>query len=242
MDFKSLIVFLTEILWWSCLKTFKSINLNNISGEIPNSEFISRFSLPYHSSLSSTFKVKLVEPYNSDQNFPLSFLFFDDDEWNEVIRTKDWERSKQLARYEHKVYLRSDGEWSNLESYSIPSISKNQVWYVVVSDCSGFTHQSNPNMSKIEVELHMLNSGSEFSHEEYGVLTLNIILLLIYLYFLASTTYSLAITAMNKDDIDQLKVGWIFCNLYGIITYWVSNSTSNCIFIQWTWFLYIRCY
>ena len=58
------------------------------------------------------------------------------------------------------------------------------MWYVVVSDWKGLTHASIPNLPKIEVDLHMLNSGSEFSHEEYGVMTLNFLLLTIYLYFL----------------------------------------------------------
>lgn len=103
--------------------------------------------------------------------------------------------------------LTEDGQWSSLESYVVDNISKNQVWYVVVSDCLGLTHAKNPNLPKIVVELHMLNSESEFSHEEYGIMTLNFLLLIIYLYFLLTTTYNLVITALRKDEIDNAKVG-----------------------------------
>ena len=58
--------------------------------------------------------------------------------------------------------------------------------------------------------MHMLNSGSEFSHEEYGIVPLNVILFLIYAYFLGSTTYKIIRTALNKEEIENPIIGMIF--------------------------------
>ena len=210
MNLKVLFVFIVALLWWNCMKAIKSVNFNSKTGEIPNTQFIARFSLPYKSSFRSTFKVKLRESYDISKSFYLSFLFFDDEDWNYAINSKSWEKSKSYAKYQHHMHLRGDGEWSRIESYDIPEISKNEVLYVLISDWLETTHQIDSNLPKVDVELHMLNSDSEFSHEEYGILTLNLILLFIYLYFLASNTYSLVIKAMSNDEVDYIKVGWIF--------------------------------
>ena len=105
---------------------------------------------------------------------------------------------------------RGDGEWSNWESYKVERIEKNQVWYIVISDCQGATHEAYPQLPKIEVDLHLLNSESEFSHEEYGVMTLYIILFVVYVYFLASTSYSVIVSVMRKDEVDNAVMACVF--------------------------------
>lgn len=65
-------------------------------------------------------------------------------------------------------------------------------------------------MPKIEVDLHMLNSGSEFSVEEKGVVTLNIILLVVYMYFLATTTYAVFKQAMGTDNVEAPSMACVF--------------------------------
>ena len=210
MKHRILLFLILALTAWSSMRVYKKIELNSESTGTQNSKFIARFSVPYGATLSSSFRLRFDSISDSSLNYPLSVLFFDDDQWNEAITTKSWEQSKSLAKHIAYVTLTEDGQWSSLESYVVDNISKNQVWYVVVSDCLGLTHAKNPNLPKIVVELHMLNSESEFSHEEYGIMTLNFLLLIIYLYFLLTTTYNLVITALRKDEIDNAKVGWIF--------------------------------
>jgi len=56
----------------------------------------------------------------------------------------------------------------------------------------------------------MLNHGSEFSHEESGMIYLYSILLIVYLYFLATTAFKVGRDAMNKSEIDASVIGMLF--------------------------------
>mmetsp|Transcript_35648 Transcript_35648/g.41279 ORF Transcript_35648/g.41279 Transcript_35648/m.41279 type:complete len:273 (+) Transcript_35648:64-882(+) len=188
----------------------RSISLGINAGEMVQSQYISRFSVPYDATFTASIRLKLQDKFDSKLNFPVLVLFFDDDEWIQALHTGDCLKSKSLAKYELNSNLRGDGEWNNWETYEIPHVAKNQVWYVVVSDCAGVTHMAYPQLPYIDVELHMLNSGSEFSHEEYGVMTLYIILFLVYVYFLATTSYKIIVSALRRDEIENAIVGCVF--------------------------------
>ena len=62
-------------------------------------------------------------------------------------------------------------------------------------------------MPYIEVDLHMLNSGSEFSSEQYGIIWLNAIFFFIYVYFLLSITISVVREALKHDHVDSPTMG-----------------------------------
>mmetsp|Transcript_25441 Transcript_25441/g.22604 ORF Transcript_25441/g.22604 Transcript_25441/m.22604 type:complete len:323 (-) Transcript_25441:22-990(-) len=108
------------------------------------------------------------------------------------------------------LMLSGDGEWSQWRGVEKQDLPETTVVYAVITDCAGITHQSLPNMPKIIVDLHMLNHGSEFSHEESGLIYLYTILFFVYLYFLASTAFKIAKDAMNKSEIDASIIGMVF--------------------------------
>ena len=196
------------------------------SNEIPNSQFVARFSVDQGSNLHASVRLKLEKAYDgsstkslADLNWPLYVYLIEDEHWEQVLNSKDCNSVGNLAKFQIgessnlsgiSSNLRGDGEWGSWKSYEDQQIPNSQVWYVVVSDCSGGTHQAYPSLSDIEVDLHLLNSGSEFSNEEKGVVTMYVILLLVYMYFLISTTTSLVRSAMDKTEVEIPIMGCIF--------------------------------
>lgn len=63
-----------------------------------------------------------------------------------------------------------DGNWSEKYNQFVIAKSNTKMWYVAVADCEGGTHLNFPSMPKIEIEIEILNGGSQFSQEEYGML------------------------------------------------------------------------
>lgn len=51
------------------------------------SKYISRFAVPYGSTLFASVRVKLQSTFDSNVQFPLTASFFDDDEWDEALHT-----------------------------------------------------------------------------------------------------------------------------------------------------------
>ena len=69
------------------------------------------------------------------------------------------------------------------------------MYFFVVMDCDGETHKRDKHMPKIELELDITvnvegQPSEHFSYEEYGMLTLHLILFLIFLLVFSVTIYS----------------------------------------------------
>lgn len=191
------------------MRTQRSIKLDADYGEFKNSEFLARFAVSEGSSLKSSVRTRLTAPFQRENSFPLYVYFLTDQEWDSAINSNDCFSFQNLAKFSLELSLRGDQEWSRFEEFEIEYSSRSQVWYAVVADCNGYLHKLYPAMPYIDVDIHMLNSGSEFSSEEYGVITLNIILFLVYAYFLASTTYAVVIEALRNDNVDNPTMGTI---------------------------------
>lgn len=189
------------------MRVNKAVTLTPKGGEIPNSEFIARFAVDEGSNFHASVRVKLESVHDPTMNFPLFIYFIDDEDWESVLHSGDCSRASRVAKYQIEQNLRGDGEWSRWDAVEEQNLPTSRVWYAIASDCAGVTHQGYPSLPKIEVDLHMLNSGSEFSNEDKGVVPLNLILFVVYLYFLASTTFHVVKTALGKDFIEYPIMG-----------------------------------
>lgn len=207
---KILILTLAISCFSTAMRVSKEVNLGPTVNEIPNGDFIARFAVNQGSNLHASVRVKLTDSFNKSLNFPLFIYFIDDADWESVIHGGDCSNGSQKAKYQIEQTLRGDGEWSNWQSVEKQDLPETTVVYAVITDCSGQTHQSNPSLPYIEVDLHMLNSGSEFSHEENGIIYLYSILLLVYIYFLGSIAYQIVRAAMDKSTIDAPVMGMMF--------------------------------
>ena len=99
-----------------------------------------------------------------------------------------------------------------------------------VADCAGNSHRKNPDMPKIEFEVKALNDGSHFSHEEYGVLMMNIVMFILFSYFFGSTLLVFMKDVKKQEALDSptgLLVVGIFIELChigsNIIHLWVYS-------------------
>lgn len=214
-----------------CMQTSKTIDLRSNRGEIVNSEFIARFSVDENSNLWAAARVKLEKPFDPNLNLPLNLYLISDDDWEQVLHSGDCTMASKLYKFNIPLTIRGDGEWSNwvsAEQQNVPSV---QVWYAVASDCAKVTHASYPEMPKIVVELHMKNSGSEFSHEDKGITTLYIILFFVYVYYLASTTFAIVKMALNKDDIEVPVMCCVFA-IYMELLHIITQSIHLYIYSQ----------
>lgn len=205
-----LILALGLLVLGSAMRTLKEVELAPASGEIPNAEYVARFAVSYGDNIHASVRVRLKERFDQSLNFPLFFYLVDDSDWETVIHGGDCSNAAKKSKFTIEQTLRGDGEWSNWQSVEEQELTDTHVVYIVVSDCAGVTHQSYPNLPKIEIDLHMLNSGSEFSHEESGLIYLYSILLFVYFYFLARTTFSVVKDAFNKSDIDPAVMALVF--------------------------------
>lgn len=136
------------------------------------------------------------------------FIYFlTDKEWDNALSANNCNAFANSAKFTIQQSLRGDAEWTRWEAFEIERVTESQVWYAIAADCMG--HTSYPTMPYIEVDIHMLTSGSEFSSEESGVVYMNILLFLIYVYFLFSTTVTVVRNAVNSDSVDSPTMGAI---------------------------------
>ena len=193
------------------MRVVQDVNLGPNSGEIPNGEFIARFAVNQGSNLHASVRVKLEKSHDSHTDYPVFLYLIDDADWESVIHGGKCENAARKAKYTiPPLTVRGDGEWSQWESVEEQDLPSTTVVYFVITDCAGVTHQSNPSLPKIKVDVHMLNHGSEFSHEESGLIYLYSILFLIYFYFLASTLFTVGKDVFNKSEIDAACIGMVF--------------------------------
>jgi len=63
------------------------------------------------------------------------------------------------------------------------------MFWIMVEDCQGYTHQRYPDMPEIEIWFEAKNGGSQFSEEYSGILWINAIMMVSFLYFLGSSAW-----------------------------------------------------
>ena len=85
-------------------------------------------------------------------------------------------------------------------------------------------------MPKIEIEVEVLNDGSQFSSEEEGVLVMHIIMFLLFAYFLGVSAYKLWVDFQHNEatetPIGLLVTGLVLemCHIgFNIIHLWVYS-------------------
>ena len=179
------------------IRTQIDVRLDSESGEFAHSAFLARFPISEGASFHSSVRIKLIKPFNPDTaanlstefnttniTYPVFVYYLTDVNWTKAINANDCYSFQKLSKFAVNHTLNANGEWSSWSNFDVETMSEPLVWYVVITDCDGHTHTSYPTMPDIEVDLHMLNSGSEFSSEQYGIIWLNVAFFFIYLYFL----------------------------------------------------------
>lgn len=78
--------------------------------------------------------------------------------------------------------------------------TRTQVWYLNLADCLGSTHRYYPDMPDIEFEVEALNDGSHYSHEDYGIPTINLFATAIFAYMLGLSGWEF-LKEVKKDEV-----------------------------------------
>ena len=70
-------------------------------------------------------------------------------------------------------------------------VKRTQVWYLMLADCEGNTHERYPEMPKIEFEIEAFNNESHFSEENKHEIVAGLIFLGIYFAMLGSSIFAM---------------------------------------------------
>lgn len=192
------------------MRMSQQVNLIPHGGEIPNGQFISRFAVNQEANIHASVRVRLVESHKKDTEYPVFLYLVHDEEWEGVLHAKNCSNIAEKAKYTIPQTLKGNGEWSRWASVEDQLLAETTVVYIVITDCLGATHQTDPSLPLIEVDVHILNHGSELSHEDHGLIYLYPLLFIIYLVFLGKQVWDLGKDALNKVEVDAAKVGLIF--------------------------------
>ena len=111
------------------------------------------------------------------------------------------------------IPLTNNGLWTNLKSIRVNILNRHQVWYILASDCDSRTHAEYPDLSNIEYQLELLNNDSQFSHEQWGMLTMSFLSLILFSYLLAKTAFKL-VEQIRKEEEYESPLSFLAMAIY----------------------------
>lgn len=121
-------------------------------------------------------KVQLHVPKNIVNDAQLRLDIFLDEDWDQVEAVEDLCERSTRARQSRDIVVNHEGEWSEWVKGSLSQSIRPHIWYFAVHDCANslqnFTH-------RLKYEFHAFQADtSEFSIEQSGMLTMNVLCLL----------------------------------------------------------------
>lgn len=164
-----------------------------------------------------------------------------DKEWEDSLQETDCRRREQLGRFKIMHDVQPDGSWTQWKESTIRMVRRPQVWYLMLADCEGNTHNRYPDLPKIEVEVQAFNDGSHFSQEESYMFGINIFMLASTFLLLGGSLYKY-IGEVRADEPFETPLGLLVMAVLAELCM-VGFDSLNTLLIyfdgQGLWFLKI---
>ena len=116
------------------------------------------------------------------------------------------------ARKKYLIEVTGDGEWSSPVNTRIKATRVTQVFYIMIADCESNTHTRYPDLPKIQFYIEQMNEGSHFSQEETWMLEINLLMLVIFLYFVGFSVWKF-VQEVKKDDFVEKPLAFFLMGL-----------------------------
>jgi hypothetical protein len=161
-----------------------SLQFTGNADDATNWQFMSKFGF---ATGTGEYRIRYRIPEGADKatNSLAELNLMLDEEWPEAQRhhgSGACGLRKKLARDTYSVALRQPGEWSNWKAGTVTQKLRPHIWYFVTSFCD-VDFSALPLSVEFEIDMNQEN-GSHFSVEMYGMLKLNILVLLCLVTFL----------------------------------------------------------
>ena len=126
-----------------------------------------------------TFRIKFkystydgMEDADDPKTIMTSINLYTDEEWEEVLKTKDCFEKSELAQRRISVGILESGKWSNWRDLTIyPLSTRPHFFYLMLVDCDMAVPQHPDYANQIHVEIIAKNSeNSHVSYEEEGII------------------------------------------------------------------------
>ncbi len=145
-------------------------------------------------TIKARFKSPLTDaevPQAHSGRYSFKVHFYLDTKWMDALEeTKCFEKAKHEIRLE-ELNVPADGSWSRPVTGGLGQRTRPYVWFVAVSDCHETLHALHPQMPAIEFYLHFTGyDGSEFSHDEIGVLPMYSLAMVLYAVLVSFIVYN----------------------------------------------------
>ena len=154
------------------------------TGEI---EFLTRFTSPYK------------EGWIHNQ---VELAIFDAADWLDLSTVNYCEEKHKYRVTDLKIVMNGNGEWSEPFQKNIKTQHSTQVLYFVVFDCGKTLHQRDPDMPAVEIEIKVLNEGSQFGQEEWYVMELEMVMWVSFVCLFATTAWRL-VSIFKKNEVGE---------------------------------------
>jgi hypothetical protein len=118
-------------------------------------------------------------------------VLMNDKEWESALEEQACESREALGRFKIAHNIQGDGTWTDWKETTIRMVRRTQVWYIMLADCKGNSHERFPGLPDIDIEIESLNEGSHFSQEQSGMLIINITMLASFCFFLGTSVWKL---------------------------------------------------
>ena len=154
--------------------------------------YLAKFSLGEGNKAQFNFRAGFSSALEGDdinRMFTLHYVVVNDYHWPEFQKTDSWSRKLAVSNIIDYVNIKGDGYWSSYDTNEFENKYRTQIYYVAAMNWNGEFHATSPWLPKIWMEVKAFNGGEHFSQEEWGVLSMNFIMLISFIIFLGYSTY-----------------------------------------------------
>jgi len=142
-------------------------------------------------------KARFKKPFNTlastlrQQVFTFNANFYLDTKWYLGMEEPNCKAKAEHQIRTESISINANGEWSEIKRGYLKQHTRPYVWFVAAEDCEETMHVKHPTMPPIQIYIKFTGEdGTEFSHEEIGLLGLYSIALVAYTLILGYNVHS----------------------------------------------------
>lgn len=160
------------------------------------------------------------------RTFPVHVDFYLDTAWPGAMDESDCRERTKAAIRRNELVLRDDGSWTASASGFLRQKTRPYVWFMAAGNCDGELTPGNETLPLVEVYVKFTGvDGTQFSHEEIGMLGLYFIALVAYTAILGYNVYNYYVDFQKTERLDSpilLLLVAVGCEFVSIFTMWIN--------------------
>lgn len=168
-------------------------------------------------------RARFKRPFSGpkQQVFTFNVNFYLDTKWYLAMEEPECSAKSEYQIRTESITVNANGEWSEVKRGYLKQHTRPYVWFVAAEDCGGAMHVRHSDMPPVQVCIKFTGeNGTEFSHEEIGLLPLYLVALVAYCLILGYNVYSYYKNLKKMERADNpillllIAVGLEFASLF----------------------------